>query len=108
LLRASLAVERFEIGSGGLIGREKGRVQFLLEHPLVSLRHASVTVDGDRVTLRDLGSANGTHVNGKRITKAVALNYGDRIDVGPFSLQFDGTALVSRSRSNNIELVHSG
>src|SRR5262249_15812308 len=56
LPRASLAVERFEIGSGGLIGREKGRVQFLLEPPPVSRRHASLTVDGDRVTLRDLGS----------------------------------------------------
>src|SRR5207245_11583736 len=53
----------------------------------------------------DLGSANGTHVNGRRRTRPVVLNYGDRSDIGPFSLQFDGEALVSRSRSNNIELV---
>src|SRR5262249_59102640 len=32
----------------------------------------------------------------------------DRIDIGPFSLRFDGSGLVSRSRSNNIELVARG
>ncbi|HEV3080077.1 MAG TPA: FHA domain-containing protein [Gemmataceae bacterium] len=105
LLRGSLAAERFEVGSGGIIGREKGKVHFLLDHPHVSRRHARLRVNDDGVLLADLGSANGTHVNGQRLTKPVALNYGDRIDIGPFSLQFDGAALVSRSRSNNIELV---
>jgi pSer/pThr/pTyr-binding forkhead associated (FHA) protein len=105
LLRGSLAAQRFEIGSGGIIGRDKGTVQFPLDHPHVSRHHARLKVNGDRVVLIDLGGANGTHVNGRRIAKPVALNYGDRIDIGPFSLQFDGEALVSRSRSNNIELV---
>jgi ABC-type multidrug transport system ATPase subunit/ABC-type multidrug transport system permease subunit len=105
LLRGSLAAQRFEIGSGGIIGREKGAVQFPLDHPHISRQHARLKVKDDRVVLMDLGSANGTHVNGRRIDKPVALNYGDRIDIGPFSLQFDGDALVSRSRSNNIELV---
>src|SRR5579871_35308 len=105
LLRGSLAAERIEVGRGGVIGREKDKVQFLLDHPHVSRRHARLTLDGDRVVLADLDSANGTHVNGRRISKPVVLNEGDRIDIGPFSLQFDGEALVSRSRSNNIELV---
>jgi ABC-type multidrug transport system ATPase subunit/ABC-type multidrug transport system permease subunit len=105
LLRGSLAAQRFEIGSGGIIGRDKGAVQFPLDHPHVSRQHARLTVNGGRVVLIDLGSANGTHVNGRRIAKPVALSHGDRIDIGPFSLQFDGEALVSRSRSNNIELM---
>src|SRR4051812_2346342 len=33
LLRGSLAAERFEVGPGGVIGREKGKVRFLLDHP---------------------------------------------------------------------------
>jgi ABC-type multidrug transport system ATPase subunit len=105
LLRGSLAVERFEIGNGGIIGRERGQVQFLLDHSHVSRRHARLKVDGDRVVLTDLGSSNGTHVNGRLITGPTELQPGDRIDLGPYSLRFDGEALVSRSRSNNIELV---
>jgi ABC-type multidrug transport system ATPase subunit len=105
LLRGSLAAERFEVGSGGLIGRERGTVQFLLDHPHVSRRHALLKVDGGRIVLIDLGSANGTHVNGRPIAKPVALKPGDRIAIGPFALQFDGAALVGQSRSNNIELL---
>jgi ABC-type multidrug transport system ATPase subunit len=105
LLGGSLEVERFEVGSGGLIGRQRGAVQFLLDHPHVSRRHARLKAVGDRVLLIDLGSANGTHVNGRRIGQPVALKPGDRIDIGPFALRFDGAALVSRSRSNNIELA---
>ena len=58
--------------------------------------------------LADLGSSNGTFVNGQRLTRPTDLRPGDRIDIGPFSLQFDGTGLVSRSRSNNIELMARG
>jgi ABC transport system ATP-binding/permease protein len=105
LLRGSLAADRFEVGAGGILGRERGAVQFLLEHPHVSRKHASLKVKDGSVVLTDLGSANGTHVNGRLITEPTLLQPGDGIDVGPFSLRFDGEALVSRSRSNNIELV---
>src|SRR5438445_377054 len=83
------------------LGREEGKVEFVLDHPHVSRRHARLTADGDRVVLQDLDSANGTHVNGQRIRERVALRPGDQIDIGPFSLKFDGEALLSRSRSNN-------
>ncbi len=108
LLRGSESSERFEIGQGGLIGRGAESVQFLLDHPHVSRRHASVTVEGRRVVIADLDSSNGTFVNGRQITKPTTLVPGDRIDIGPFSIQFDGAALVSRSRSNNIELAAAG
>ena len=83
-------------------------VQYHLDHPHVSRLHASLAVDGGRVVLADLGSSNGTFVNGQRLTQPTALKPGDRIDIGPFSLRFDGLTLVSRSRSNNIELIARG
>jgi ABC-type multidrug transport system ATPase subunit len=105
LLRGSARATSMPVGLGGIIGRARGQVPFVLDHPHVSRRHAQLLVDQGRVRLRDLGSANGTFVNGRRITGQVVLNRGDRIDIGPFSLEFAGEVLVSRSRSNNIELV---
>ena len=108
LLRGSESAERFEIGGGGIIGRETGSVRYHLDHPHVSRHHALLMVEGRRVVITDLESSNGTFVNGRPITRATTLVPGDRIDIGPFSIHFDGTALVSRSRSNNIELAASG
>jgi ABC-type multidrug transport system ATPase subunit len=105
LLRGSLAAERFEIGNGGVIGRDREHVDFLLDHPHVSRLHAFLKADGRDVVLIDQRSANGTFVNGQRIVRPTLLSVGDRIDIGPFSLEFDGSALVSRSRSNNIEMA---
>ena len=48
----------------------------------VSREHARILVSGDRVTIEDLGSKNGTHVGGKRITHPVELADGDEITVG--------------------------
>ena len=105
LLRGTQGAQRISIGKGGVIGRNAKSAQFHLDHPHVSGRHANLVVDGQRVTLTDLGSSNGTFLNGRRLARPAALNAGDRIDIGPFSLQFDGSDLVSRSRSNNIELA---
>ena len=108
LLRGTARSERFELGTGGVIGRDATAVQYHLDHPHVSRLHASLAVEGERVILADLGSANGTYLNGQRLTRPAPLKPSDCIDIGPFSLRFDGSGLVSRSRSNNIELVARG
>jgi DNA-binding winged helix-turn-helix (wHTH) protein len=48
----------------------------------VSREHARVLVTGDRVTIEDLGSKNGTYVGGKRIAHSVDLADGDEITIG--------------------------
>jgi diguanylate cyclase (GGDEF)-like protein len=48
----------------------------------ISRRHAVVTVDGDQVSLRDLGSVNGTFWNGSRLLRSVELRDGDKISMG--------------------------
>lgn len=53
----------------------------------ISRRHARIDYDGAQVVLTDLGSTNGTMVNGQRIS-AVALNPGDMIQIGTTTLTF--------------------
>jgi pSer/pThr/pTyr-binding forkhead associated (FHA) protein len=57
----------------------------------VSRQHCEVTLDGKRLSVRDLGSSNGTFVNGKRVAE-IDLKAGDRLRVGPvtFVVQVDG------------------
>lgn len=53
----------------------------------ISRRHARLDFDGGQVVLTDLGSTNGTMVNGQRIS-AVALSPGDMIQIGTTTLTF--------------------
>lgn len=55
----------------------------------VSRRHAQMTTANNRLTLRDLGSANGTFINGDRATPMIEhrLHHGDIISLGRFELQ---------------------
>ena len=75
---------------GNTIGR-KDECNIRIPLATVSRRHAEVSVEDGRVTLRDLGAANGTLLNKKRIEKEV-LEPGDQVTVGPivFSVQIDG------------------
>jgi hypothetical protein len=55
----------------------------------VSRLHAVIKRDGGRIIFIDLGSANGTYINGKRLTPNVeqTLNHGDIIALGKLKLQ---------------------
>ncbi len=58
----------------------------------VSRHHAQLTVNEGSATVKDLGSANGTYLNNKRIGKEATLKAGDHLVVGPvvFTVQIDG------------------
>jgi hypothetical protein len=61
-----------------IIGREAGN-EIVIEDPQVSRRHAQLTRQGASYLLEDIGSTNGTYVNGKRVTAPVLLANGDMI-----------------------------
>jgi pSer/pThr/pTyr-binding forkhead associated (FHA) protein len=63
-----------------IVGRSSDLDMVLVED-MVSRRHAKLTVNGDQVFIQDLGSTNGTFVNGERIKRA-RLQEGDRILIG--------------------------
>lgn len=64
-----------------LIGSAPG-CEVVAGHPTVSGRHCRLTFDGEGFLLEDLGSTNGTYVNGKRTTGPVRVTQFDRITVG--------------------------
>jgi len=66
----------------------------------VSRHHAMITVDGTRVTLRDLQSKNGTFVRGERVDRTVDLHDKDQIRLGSVALQLK---LVSGDESTATE-----
>src|SRR5688572_7127904 len=57
----------------------------------ISRKHCRIIKEADTLRIEDLGSSNGTYVNGKRVQEAV-LSAGDTVQVGPvvFVLQVDG------------------
>jgi serine protease Do len=80
-----LAERRFVIGDELIIGRQDS--DLLLDDPQVSRRHAVVrAVDGE-LEVEDLGSANGTFVNGARVDIPHRLSAADRIAIGPIILE---------------------
>lgn len=75
------------IGSPASIGRATTAALGILDGN-VSRRHASITYEGDQWIIGDLGSANGTVVNGRVTRGDVALADGDQIEFGPFRFFF--------------------
>jgi pSer/pThr/pTyr-binding forkhead associated (FHA) protein len=70
-----------------LIGRAEG-AHFILDDGQVSKAHCKIRVEGPVCTLVDLGSRNGTSVNGRRLMKDVAqrLRHLDEIEIGKYRL----------------------
>lgn len=73
-----------------LLGRAPD-VAVTIDSTRASRRHARIVVTGDRVTLEDLGSKNGTLLNGRRIDAPTPLRDGDTIEVGPVAMVFERT-----------------
>ena len=83
LQRGSTEIPLLE--GANLIGRgPECRVR--IDSERASRRHARITVEGDYATLEDLGSKNGTHLDGRRVSGAVPVGPGALIGVGQSTL----------------------
>jgi adenylate cyclase len=70
------------------VGRHPNNVIQLLDG-IVSKEHCIIEQQGPSMVLRDLGSMNGTYVNGQRVVGMRMLAHGDEIRMGDTALQFD-------------------
>jgi DNA-binding winged helix-turn-helix (wHTH) protein len=88
------------IEGASVIGREPG-TSIHIDSPGISRHHARIVVTRGEAVIEDLGSKNGTQLNGTRITQPARLSDGDRIGLGAVRLTFQ-----SQSRTAPTETAY--
>jgi hypothetical protein len=78
-----------------ILGREQSSADLVIPDPGVSRRHARMIPQNGSVILEDLGSSNGTYVNGERITGPVELATGDEVQLGDTVLGIQGAGTAA-------------
>jgi len=88
------------------IGREAGN-SIVIEDPQVSRRHASLLRQGNTYLIEDMGSTNGTYVNGRRITAPVLLVNNDLIGLADTVVLVAQLPLVSGEDATVVSEPHA-
>jgi serine phosphatase RsbU (regulator of sigma subunit) len=84
------------------IGRSP-RAQLTIDDPFASRLHAEVWYDGESGWLSDLGSSNGTFLNGSRISGAVQIFPGDRVRIGETLLTLEASEAVTQTAPQPVQ-----
>jgi pSer/pThr/pTyr-binding forkhead associated (FHA) protein len=78
----------YDLSTPIILGRgDRANVQ--IEDPYASHRHAQITPEGEMVILEDLGSTNGTFLNGTRVHGPQPIYVGDSLTIGDFEVVFE-------------------
>jgi Protein of unknown function (DUF3662)/FHA domain len=81
--------KRMVVGpAGATVGRSR-KCDIVVDDPNVSREHAEVRPRGGSWVLRDLGSTNGSSINGRRTDGAEVLKPGDEIELGTSTMTFE-------------------
>jgi len=88
-----------------VIGRG-GELDIVLVEDMVSRKHAKLTTQGGKIVIQDLGSTNGTFVNGEKIKRA-RLKEGDRVLIGTSILKLISAAEAKNQISGSREAVNA-
>ena len=84
-----LGGKRMVVGpAGATLGRSR-KSDIVVDDPNVSREHAEVRPRGGSWVLRDLGSTNGSSINGRRTEGAEVLKPGDEIELGTSTMTFE-------------------
>jgi hypothetical protein len=78
----------YDLSDGALLGRGD-QADILLEDSFASSRHARLVPHGDVMVLEDLGSTNGTYLNGEPLRGPQPLHVGDTIRIGDSEFTFE-------------------
>ena len=78
----------YDLSEGALLGRGD-QADIRLEDGFASSKHARLIPQGDVMVLEDLGSTNGTYLNGEPLRGPQPLHAGDRIRIGDSEFSFE-------------------
>lgn len=99
--------ERTCVSQSCVLGRSK-ECQIVIDDEKVSRRHAMVHRQGEaEFWLVDLGSANGTRLNGRRLSRPTRLRNGDRIEVGSLLSTFCQPGAGSQAASDAASTINA-
>jgi len=91
-----------------LLGRDPAAANLVLAHPSVSRRHAQIDRTDRGLSVRDLGTTNGTFINGQKVSGSQPLNHGDQLAIGPFVWTVHGHVLHPAIGVGEVALEASG
>jgi ABC-type multidrug transport system ATPase subunit/pSer/pThr/pTyr-binding forkhead associated (FHA) protein len=92
ILGSTNILEKVEQRGKVVLGRSSECDVVLPDQPSISRKHASIEKKGNEYYLTDLGSLNGTYLNGKRISGSVKVTSNDTIFIGRYQIQLQGRA----------------
>jgi hypothetical protein len=78
----------FDVAEGAMFGRSDG-ADIRVEDPFASSSHARIFNRGGEMYLEDMGSTNGTHLNGRKVQSAERLEAGDTIRIGDSEYRYE-------------------
>jgi pSer/pThr/pTyr-binding forkhead associated (FHA) protein len=70
-----------DVGSGATMGRSDS-AEIMVDDPFASSAHARIFPRGDFMYIEDMGSTNGTYLNGRQLRKAERLKMADVVRIG--------------------------
>lgn len=87
----ALSISALALGapSGATLGRSPANAEFIIDHESVSREHIRLFYDGGDLYVEDLGSTNGTRINGRLLNprEPVVLQNNDQLELGPVVFQ---------------------
>ncbi len=78
----------FDLGEGATMGRSDG-AEIRVDDPFASSAHARIFPRGEFMYLEDMGSTNGTYLNGRKVSSTERLRMADLIRIGDTEYRYE-------------------
>jgi serine phosphatase RsbU (regulator of sigma subunit)/pSer/pThr/pTyr-binding forkhead associated (FHA) protein len=101
-LAGPIAGRRYKLGDGEYVIGRRSDCQIFVPDMRVSRQHARLIRNGDGWTLEDLGSNNGTYINGQRLEVATVLRHDDEIMIANNKIRVEAQDFPSSDKSGDV------
>lgn len=105
VLQGSQAGKEIKISVESFVVGRDSDCQLRARSDLISRRHCEIAIEDGEVVARDLGSRNGTYVNGERIEGDCQVNVGDHLRVGRLEFEIRIDHSVAGPKRSRVESV---